>query len=462
MESVAQSHPRTAKIAETEKEVALLRSHLQDVINGTAFRGSHRSGQFLRHIVEQSIAGNFESLKERAIGIELFGRSPSYDTGEDAIVRVTASDVRKRLLQHYGKYGTPSDVRLTLPVGSYVLEIHRGPYGFTGGGNSVAVPPEPPASTENPQTPAADSQLSPAPQKITRRYGFVKWLGFGVVLAGLNVAVWVVFWNHSSRAGSASASVLPWSALFRPMHSTTLVASDPNVEEIQRLTGQTISLSDYANQRYIPNPGALSPEILRFCKDFLPGDLASAIDISVAAKIAPLAPASATGIDVKAARDLRLSDVYTDDNFIFMGSPRSNPWVGLFDGEVDFRFVWDKGSGKENIRNARPRPNEKPLYVPTAGGYGTGESFATISFIPNPGRGGQILLVAGANGEGTSAAGELITNRKRLSTELKNCGIRPSGPIKYFQLLLGLNTMAGSPSGVRVIACHILPGNSSQ
>ena len=74
-----------------------------------AFRGSHRSAQFLKHIVEQSIAGRFESLKERAIGIELFGRAPSYDTGEDAIVRVTASDVRKRLLQHYGKYGTTSE-----------------------------------------------------------------------------------------------------------------------------------------------------------------------------------------------------------------------------------------------------------------------------------------------------------------------------------------------------------------
>src|SRR5271170_776672 len=102
MNSLAQSHPRVAKIAETEEEIALLRRHLQEITEGTAFKGSHRSAQFLKHIVEKSIAGSFESLKERAIGIELFGRSPSYDTGEDAIVRVTASDVRKRLLQHYG------------------------------------------------------------------------------------------------------------------------------------------------------------------------------------------------------------------------------------------------------------------------------------------------------------------------------------------------------------------------
>ena len=53
-------------------------------------------------------------MKERVIGIKLFGRDPSYDTGEDAIVRVTASDVRRRLLQHYGKYGFTSEFRISL------------------------------------------------------------------------------------------------------------------------------------------------------------------------------------------------------------------------------------------------------------------------------------------------------------------------------------------------------------
>src|SRR6202453_3630460 len=125
MNSFAQSHPRVEKIAETEEEIARLRRHLHEIIEGAAFRGSHRSAQFLKHIVEQSIAGSFESLKERAIGIELFGRSPSYDTGEDAIVRVTASDVRNRLLQHYGKDGASSEFRISLPLGSYVPEIIR-------------------------------------------------------------------------------------------------------------------------------------------------------------------------------------------------------------------------------------------------------------------------------------------------------------------------------------------------
>src|SRR5579863_6375853 len=114
------------KLAGSENDLALLRQHLKDILEGTAFRGSHRSGQFLSYIVERAVTGNFETLKERVIGVELFGRSPSYDTGEDAIVRVTASDVRKRLLQHYGQYGRSAKFYISLPSGSYIPEITRG------------------------------------------------------------------------------------------------------------------------------------------------------------------------------------------------------------------------------------------------------------------------------------------------------------------------------------------------
>jgi hypothetical protein len=444
MNSTAQSHPRTAKIAETPEEIAFVRQHLQEVLAGAAFRGSHRSAQFLKHIVEQSIAGNFESLKERSIGIELFGRAPSYDTGEDAIVRVTASDVRKRLLQHYGTHGTVSEARLVLPLGSYVPELRRDFHGP----DNLAVGPSEPVAT-----------IVPLPQPITKPRRALKWAAFGILLVGLNVSVWGLFWRHSLAKATQSVAILPWWTLFHNAGSIKVVTSDPNIEKIERLSGEPISLSDYANQQYIPNPGALSPEIVRFCKDFLRGDLAPAVDIGIVAKIAALAQTSSSQIDVQGARDIRLSEVYTDDNFIFLGSPRSNRWAGLFNNQLDFRF--DLNEGQEIIRNVHPRSDEKSVYVPTAGGYATGQSFATVSFLPNPGKNGHVLLLAGANGEGTRAAGELITNRQRLSTELQNCGITPTGRVKYFQLLLVLNTMAGSPSDVKVIACHILPGSAT-
>jgi hypothetical protein len=115
----------TARTFESKEDVATLRKILKEIIEGPAFKGSHRSGQFLEFVVEQSIAGNFDQLKERLIGVHLFKRQPSYDTGEDAIVRVTASDVRRRLLQHYGWFGTECEFRIDLPSGSYVPRISR-------------------------------------------------------------------------------------------------------------------------------------------------------------------------------------------------------------------------------------------------------------------------------------------------------------------------------------------------
>jgi hypothetical protein len=460
MDSITQNHPRAGKIAATEQEAAILRQHLQEIIEGTAFRGSHRSGQFLKHIVEQAIAGNFDSLKERAIGIELFGRSPSYDTSEDAIVRVTASDVRKRLLQHYGKYGTASEIRLSLPSGSYIPEVRRDFQPIEPPATPAVAPLDPVLPNATDQALAETPQLGPRPQTAGSLHVASRWVVLGVLLVGLNLGAWVVFWNHSSRIEPRPSSILPWSGLFRSSGSTKVITSDSNIEKIERLSGQPVSLSDYANQQYIPNPGALPPETLRFCKDFLRGDLAPTVDVGVVARIAALAQTSSSKIDVRGAREIRLSDVYTDDNFIFLGSPRSNRWAGLFNDQLDFQFVLD--NQREVIRNVHPRSTEKPFYVPTAGGYATGQSFATISFIGNPGRSGQVLLLAGANAEGTTATGELVADRKRLSSELKSCGISPSGPIRHFQLLLALNTMAGSPSDVKVIACHVLPGNPGQ
>jgi hypothetical protein len=73
-----------------------------------------------------------------------------------------------------------------------------------------------------------------------------------------------------------------------------------------------------------------------------------------------------------------------------------------------------------------------------------------------------VVLIAGADGEGTEATGELITDPARLSTAIQSCGIRPDGPLHPFNMLLKLRTMAGSPDNVDVIACHTLPDGAGR
>jgi hypothetical protein len=100
---------------------------LVTILNGPAFRSSPRSCDFLRFITEESLDGRQESLKERTIGVALLKRDPGYDTGSDAVVRVRANDVRKRLSAHYERYPAKAGFRIELPPGSYIPRFLKEP-----------------------------------------------------------------------------------------------------------------------------------------------------------------------------------------------------------------------------------------------------------------------------------------------------------------------------------------------
>jgi TolB-like protein/Tfp pilus assembly protein PilF len=97
----------------------LVRSHLQEVLSSAAFANSKRAREFLLLVVEHALATPDEALKERMIGAEMFGRPADYDAANDAVVRVQATDVRRRLAQFYAEAPDPV-LRVELPVGSYM------------------------------------------------------------------------------------------------------------------------------------------------------------------------------------------------------------------------------------------------------------------------------------------------------------------------------------------------------
>jgi hypothetical protein len=458
-----------AQIAESETCVAALRDHLREIVEGEAFKGSHRSAQFLTYIIDQALAGQFDSLKERMIGIELFGRSPAYDTSEDAIVRVTASDVRKRLLQHYGKYGSASEFRITLPLGTYVPDIFYEPQARSGSSGDekmhMEAPGTFPGSLQHPDSPSAampasraEVQDSAVPDRdFDRSRGATrKWMAFAALLVVINLSLWAFFAKRSSTAAAAPPSVLPWSVLFSSAHPTHVITSDPDLFAIQVLTHSSVSVSDYANHRYLPEHNSLSAELKDLCTNLLSGDKASNVDAQITAQIGQLAQTYSRKVDVQGARNLQFSNLKTDDNFIFLGSPATNPWSSVFEGQLDFRFDSAPVPGGGLIRNVRPAAKEQATYVPTAKGGATGDSFALVAFVANPDQTGQVLLLAGLNREGTQAAGNLATDPARLSAAIRACGISPAGPLKHFEILLRVNTLAGSPSQFDVVACHVL------
>lgn len=474
MDSIVSREAEIAKIAGSGTGVAALQRHLREIVQGKAFRGSLRSTQFLTYIVEQAIAGNFEQLKERVIGTELFQRPPSYDTGEDAIVRVTASDVRRRLLQHYDRYRAASDIHISLPLGSYVPEII---WDCPSGTNSLdhsrtrqdpSVAPTVSAGNQD------SASVSVAVKEVafdtlvedyletSHSYGRFRhrWLLVTVPLAALNIVLCGFLLYGFSRTKAAHVSVLPWSVLFKPPGDTHVITSDVDIVRIQRLIGRRISASDYAYRSFIPQLNALSPDDRAY---LMQGDKSSTQDTQITAKIAELAGASGHRIEVEGARDLHFSDLRTNDNFILLGSPFSDPWFSVFNNQLDFRFVaaGEAGLGAEIIRNIHPRPNEQSIYAAAANGGATGESYAIVALVGNPSQSGNVLLLAGISGEGTLAAGELVTDLPRLSRTLKQCGILSPTPVRHFEMLLRVSLMAGYPDGYGVVACHLLPDNSS-
>jgi TolB-like protein/Tfp pilus assembly protein PilF len=106
------------------EQIGLIRLHLKQVLASHAFAGSKRTQDFLELIVTHALEGEFDQLRERMIGAEMFGRPVGYDTGSDSVVRVKATDVRKKLAQFYAEAKEPPAVRIELPSGSYVPRFH--------------------------------------------------------------------------------------------------------------------------------------------------------------------------------------------------------------------------------------------------------------------------------------------------------------------------------------------------
>ncbi|HEY9127071.1 MAG TPA: hypothetical protein VIM62_08080 [Acidobacteriaceae bacterium] len=119
--------PLPKSFEEAARHHCAVEEELERVCSSTHFRSSRRSCEFLQYVVRVTLDGRIDSLKERSIGIDLFGRDSSYEPSSDATVRVRANEVRKRLTSYYSSPERQKPVsaehpalRIDLPTGSYV------------------------------------------------------------------------------------------------------------------------------------------------------------------------------------------------------------------------------------------------------------------------------------------------------------------------------------------------------
>src|ERR1700733_8089614 len=118
-----------------------IEAQLRRLLADSHFTQSRRFPSFLRYVVEKTLAGQDDALKERTLGVEIFGRRPDYDTASDPIVRVTAAEIRKRIAQYYQDPGHESELRVSLPPGSYIPQFHWPETAKQNGATQAAIKP---------------------------------------------------------------------------------------------------------------------------------------------------------------------------------------------------------------------------------------------------------------------------------------------------------------------------------
>lgn len=215
-----------------------VREELGRLLDSAAFRSSKRCREFLRHIVEKTVDGEAGSLKERMLGIELFGLPHDYDTSQHTIVRVTASETRKKLAQYYqSDESTNQLVRIDLPPGSYNAE-------FTW--KEPETPRREIADAATTATPDVEPvrRVERPPQGTSRRWLIASGAAAGVMLPGLAYWQWGSRKSNESPRGAVAPLVTAPSPVSDPASGAIRVAVGASSPYLDR-NGQTWGVDRY-------------------------------------------------------------------------------------------------------------------------------------------------------------------------------------------------------------------------
>jgi hypothetical protein len=368
-----------------------VREELSRIFSCHEFRSSKRSQEFLRYIVEHTLSGRADILKERTIGIEVFGRSTSYEPSDDATVRVKAGDVRKRLGLYYAEQGAQNPVRIELPAGTYVPEFHWSD------------------TTPRPQEAAPPDLAVAAIQPRSLRPWY--FLAIAIVIVA---AIAAGLWMRSRPAETVLDQF--WSPVLKGASPVSLcVAFVPvygqNRGDYVLLTDQFVGGGDLiATSRISAMLARMQhPYRLRIGSDVSFQDLRSA-------------PAILVGYSYT-----RWKEISNQLRF-FIDTSREP--VGITD------------NGKLTEWTLPNLPADRR----------TSEDYAIVSRVFHPDTHAMLVELAGITQYGTEAAADLVTNSDLMAEALRGA---PAGwQSRNLQLVLHVKVISGTPSSPRVLQTH--------
>lgn len=393
-EGVTQTHP-----AAVDVEPALIRSALKDILRSAPFCTSGQCQNMLRYVVEKTLRQERESLRERVIGIEVFGKRNDYDTSEDPVVRIRAADIRKRLAQYYQDAAhSNAKVRIEIPSGSYVAAFETLPQ------EHITPPAESdiaPASTEPlPPThvvaPVVDQERKIFVSHFRRR---AIWITAALIVFVLSAITALRFFHQRSEAlGQFWAPVLGSS---KPV----LIYGGENA--VYRLS--TSFLDRYRKEHHIENQGPelfvnFSAEEKINSSDLIPVRSVTG-DPKACAYLVSFLTRNQRPFETRFGSDIATGDLINSPA-ILIGA-FNNSWTMNITHQLRFVFkegdhiedTWGKTKGWQIVR----LPNND-----------IEEDYAVITRLLDPKTGQVVISVAGIGDLGTEAAAEFLSSPREM------------------------------------------------
>jgi hypothetical protein len=425
------------------------RALVERVAASMHFRRSARLRDFLLYVGKQSLKdGSRPEIHEQEIGVRVFGRPSSYDRSQDNIVRVNATELRKRIELYFATEGAHESLVLEIPRGGYKTVFHR------------RLPETQDRLSQAPKAPRLENR-APAVGKDALIRLHILW---GTSCLALAIACLVLFLQNRTMRhaiytwdGKPTVAAL-WTDFVHSHREIDVVLPDGSVSFAEEMIGQPMPLSDYLNHNYMRLPQSLnlSSERIRDLNGIFSHNLVSMGDFHAAQQILALTPLSPS-------LHLTFSRFYTADSvkrnsFILIGGKKANPWVRLFDDQMNFSLSYDNEHAQSFIANRHPQAGEQTRYA-VAMDPNAFTGYSVIAYLPNPSRTGNVIILAGTDSDATSAAAEFLTSEEQLSKFQSTLHLRK---FSYFEVLLKTSRLSGTSFSAEPLAYRSYPELHSQ
>jgi hypothetical protein len=423
----------------TEQERVSIAEEANRILADPAFKNSRRCVALFRFLADRSLAREKAGIKERTLGVEVFGRAPDYDTAADPIVRITANEIRKRLAQWYQEPANHQQVRVRLVAGAYILSWEfiyrehpkRGPSERAEGrpetAEEVLATPDPlsvPFKIEPPIAPAVSGRFQ------------TKWIWVSVAI--FLTATAALSARHFETA--RSKDYLLWKPLLDSSQPLTLCISDSS-----RLVDRKENDSPLIDGKTDENsPNSIIAGVIASRQ--APGDVnprnplstTPLIDAQAAQKITAWLATHGKKSSLRGSSSVDLQDLRQGPIVLIGGF---NPWSLIMLSNLRYSLRADPTAHEEWIQDAK-NPSQREWEV--RGGMEHVETdYAIITRFLDPETGKWILAFGGIRPYGTQVAADLLSDPSFIQSLPDN--LRATGNMQIVLKLTVINRSAGPP-----------------